>query len=345
MPEADIVTWLAEASDEYPRNTEGDVTVLSDGTLLACWTRFYGGSQDWAGAEIAARTSQDGGRTWSEPFVLQANVGLENVMSASFLRERASGDLMLFYLVKNSPRDLRCYCRRSADEGRTWSEPVLVTDGPGYHIVNNARVVQLSSGRIIVPASWVEDVFAPGAHIVSTAWYSDDSGRTWKRAADSVDVPKRGAMEPGVVELSDGRLLMIIRTQLGQIYKSYSFDEGESWSDAEPLGLRAPEAPSTIVRIPSTGELVIFYSDSLVEGADHGGPRCPLSVAISSDEGETWQKTADIETDCSFNYAYLSCTFHHDRALLTYYVGFRRPDGQWRFGQRFRSMPVDALRG
>ena len=33
-------------------------------------------------------------------------------------------------------------------------------------------------------------------------------------------------MEPGLVELRDGRVLQIIRTQLGRIYRSFSGDGG-----------------------------------------------------------------------------------------------------------------------
>lgn len=334
---------LAEATVEYPRNSEGDVIALKDGALLACWTRFYGGTEDSAAAHIAARISVDGGRTWDAPFVLQENIGRENVMSASLLRERSSHDILFFYLVKNSLSDLKLHCRRSCDEGKTWAAPVLVTLGDAYHVVNNARIVQLSSGRMLAPCAYAA-AGPPEWSFRTVIFYSDDGGRNWSRAAGQISAPKRGAMEPGVIELRDGRVLQIIRTQLGQIWKAYSEDRGLTWTQPEALGVPAPEAPSTISRIPMTGDLVLFYNPVVDPDHHHRGTRYPLSVAISRDEGLTWLRTVDLETHQTHEYAYLSCTFHADRALLTYYVGnMPLPSGPEGLSQKFVSLPISAL--
>lgn len=344
-PQGCFSVMLGEASPQYPRNSEGDVVALRDGRLLACWTRFYGGAEDDARAEIAARLSGDGGRTWGAPFVLQENVGTQNVMSASFLRERESGALLFFYGVKNSVSDMRFYCWRSNDEGESWDEPVLVTPGEAYFVINNARIVQLRSGRLLAPTGYCQEVWTAGEHFRTVMFYSDDAGRTWHRAPGEVDAPKRGAMEPGVVELRDGRVLQIIRTQMGEIWKSYSSDEGLTWDEPRSLGVVAPEAPSTIARIPTTGDLVLFHNPEAQVGTDHCGPRTPLSVSISHDEGETWQRTIDIETDRTKYYAYLSCTFWEGRALLTYYVSNMPYEGGVGLSQKFVSLPVEALYG
>ena len=33
---------IAQASDESPRNSEGDLVILKDGSILAAWSEFYG---------------------------------------------------------------------------------------------------------------------------------------------------------------------------------------------------------------------------------------------------------------------------------------------------------------
>jgi sialidase-1 len=153
-------------------------------------------------------------------------------------------------------------------------------------------------------------------------------------------------MEPGVIELRDGRILQIIRTQMAQIWKSYSSDGGLTWTDAEPMGVVAPEAPATIARIPTTGDLVLFYNpEADINNPDHCGLRCPLSVAISRDEGMTWRRTVDLETDRTHQYAYVSCTFHKGRALLTYYVYPVAVGGQNGLSQKLISVPIEALYG
>src|SRR6185436_7703685 len=138
-----------------------------------------------------------------------------------------------FYLVKNTDRDLRVFLRISTDEGAHFGEPILVTNLPGYHVLNNDRVSVLTSGRIVVPVASTEDVGKIN-HFVCSCFLSDDGGHTWKRSRDTVDYPQRGAMEPEVLELNDGKLLMHLRTQLGHIAVSESTDQGETWSAAKP---------------------------------------------------------------------------------------------------------------
>ena len=98
---------IAPATDQYPRNSEGDIAVLPDGRLLLAYTRVQGGSSDFDAAEIVGRYSSDRGRTWSPDVVLQGNDAGVNCMSPSLL-PLPEGDLLLFYLRKNSPTDLKC---------------------------------------------------------------------------------------------------------------------------------------------------------------------------------------------------------------------------------------------
>ncbi|MGD9497841.1 MAG: sialidase family protein [Armatimonadota bacterium] len=338
MPD-DFAMIVAPATPENPRNTEGDIVVLRDGRLLLAWSDFYAGEMpDAAPARISAMISDDGGRTWGERFTLQENIGGQNVMSVSLLRLQ-SGDILFFFLQKNSDTDLQALMRRSADDGRTWSEPVRCTDGAGYYVVNNARVIQLGSGRLVLPAAWYDDIRGEEASAVSQAWLSDDEGRTWRRSESEIRLPLRGAMEPGVVELRDGRILMIIRTQLGQIYRAFSADAGATWTEAEPMGIGAPVAPSTIARIPSTGDLLLIWNDCFRAGPDAPAVRTPLTAAISADEGATWRHVRDLETDPDRWYAYTSITFVGERVLLTYWVDehFSQPR---LLHLKLRSLPV-----
>ena len=336
-------TMLAAASPTHPRQTEGDVVVLKDGTLLAAWSDFSGRGEDHATAEISVAKSTDGGRTWTPPFTLQPNIGKQNVMSVSFLRSRSAREILFFFLVKNSASDLKVYVRRSSDEARTWSEPVVVTPGSGYHIMNNARVLQLRSGRILCPVCWCEDVSRRGSPLRNVMFFSDDGGRTWTRGRGLVDCPKRGAMEPGVVELKDGRVLQVIRTQMGQIWFSFSADAGDTWSEAVPSGIVAPESPSTIARLPGRGELLLIQNPSIERGISAIKSRTPLVARISGDEGKTWSNAKVIEPTPEFTHAYTSVTFDHGRALLTYWVA---PSTNWTpMSLKFKSIPLDWFRG
>ena len=328
------VSWFVFWADhERPRRGEGDILVLGDGRLLLAYTEFYGGYADHSPARIMATTSTDDGETWSEPKTLQENVGGCNVMSASLLRLRSEG-ITLFYLVKSHPRmDCKVYMRRSDDEAETWSEPLRVIGDEGYYVLNNARVIQTSTGRVIVPVSTYQNP-ETFSHWKSLIYYSDDECETWHKGGE-VKLPREvdsrvGLQEPGVIELRDGRLMMYMRTALGYVYQSHSEDWGETWSEPRSItDLKAPTSPTTMARIPKTGDLIAVWNDKgmfNLEGLGRTGAditdrefqrRTPLSIAISRDEGLTWRKTLNLETEEVCHYP--SIDFKDDQILITYY--------------------------
>ena len=328
------------ATADTPRMTEGSIVELRDGSLLFATTEFYEGDSDFSRARIVAKTSTDGGRTWGSRRVLQENTGKKNVMSVTLrylaAPVRPETPLGMFYLKKNSFSDLNVYLRVSRDHGQTFGEPILVTDVPGYHVLNNDRVTLLSTGRLLVPVASTADVRKVN-HFVSTCFWSDDMGQTWHQSTQGVDQPKRGAMEPEVVELTDGRVMMIVRNQLGTIGTAFSSDGGETFGEPSSLpGIQAPEAPATLRRIPATGDLLLVWNNTYSRGAGHGGKRTPLTAAISRDDGKTWQHVRNLETEPAEQYAYISLIFADGRALLSYYV-----NRGTRYTSRFRSVPVE----
>jgi len=294
------------------------------------YSKFTGGGKDNDGAHIAGKLSRDGGRTWSDDFLLQPNDADMNVMSSSLLRLE-SGKLLLGYLRKNSGDDCRVYFRLSSDEGKTWGEERLAQNSlknRGYHVQNNDRMIQLSTGRILSPVA----LNIPDWFLVCFVFYSDDEGKTWHRSRRFVQRPTMGgAGEPGVVELKDGRVMMVFRSYGGYVGRAYSNDGGVTWSEGEMIEqLAAPQSPQTVKRIPSTGDLLIVWNHNLEAPKSgiwqYGQPvpseaarrRLPLTSAISRDEGKTWQHLRNIEDGPSGGYAYTSMTFLGDDVLLTY---------------------------
>ncbi len=331
--DADVSTLVYQAKPEHPRYTEGSIVALNDGSLLFAVTEFHGSGSDFAQAHVVARQSTDGGRTWSASRVLQPNTGGMNVMSVT-LRRLADGSIGMVYLQKNSHSELTPYLRISTDEGATFGEPVKVSTAAGYHVVNNDRITALSTGRLLLPAASTPDV-ATNNHFQSHCFLSDDGGKTWRDSKGKVDADKRGAMEPEVIELKDGRIMMLVRTQLGYPGKAYSEDGGDTWGPMTSLGIQGPEAPTTLRRIPSTGDLLLIWNNTYAPGAGHGGKRTPLTAAISRDEGETWTVVGNLESDSSRTFSYISLIFVGDRAVMSYW-----DQGKGGYSCRFRSLPV-----
>ncbi len=314
-----------------PRNSEGDLIQLKDGRLLLVYTHFTGGGSDHATAHLAGRTSSDGGRTWTgEDTLILANEGGMNVMSVSLLRLQ-SGEIALLYLRKNSEKDCRPYLRLSTDEGNTWGEPVLCIAPTGYFVVNNDRLVQLRGGRLVIPAAMHtepgRDGLAPG---VALCFLSDDNGKTWRQSETVLHAPAgsaSGLQEPAVIELKDGRLMMLIRTDQGCQLRSWSADGGVTWSPVERTEILSPVSPATVKRIPKTGDLLLAWNDHRDIDAERRGRRTPFTVALSRDEGLTWERAKNLEDDPNGWYCYTAMEFVDDRVILAHCAGDRRTGG------------------
>ncbi len=334
---------------DAPRNSEGDIIKLSDGRLALVYTKFSGGTQDESEAHLAMRTSADGGKTWTTDTVALPNEGGRNVMSVSLVPSRDSG-IMLFYLRKDtSHTSCTMFVRRSYDDLKTLSEPVVVTTLPGYHVVNNDRVLRLKSGRLLVPSALHTDFettiskFSPKAAMI--VYYSDDDGRTWNKDSSPVPpLPERELVlqEPGLVELSDGTVLMYIRTGHGYQYFSESSDQGISWSKPMQSNLASPRSPATIERLPDTNKLVIIWNDHSGQHPYAEENRTPLCLAIVDEDDRTTPTSIVLEPDPNGWYCYTSMTFVEDRLILSYCAGQGRKDGLNRL--KVAELPLPALK-
>lgn len=316
---------LLPPSVNNPRNSEGDFLPLKNGILMFVYTRFTGGTADDSRAELAAIYSGDRGKTWSlryEP-VLE-NEGKKNVMSVSLLR-LPEGEIAMFYLRKNSASDCIPMMRLSTEEGRGWNDAVPCIEGEGYYVMNNDRAILLKSGRIVLPlARHAKDGEAYNRRGTFLCALSDNGGRTWRRSTSALEGPENGRtglQEPAVVELKDGRLMMLARTDQGCQYRSYSKDGGDTWSPAEPSDILSPVSPASIARIPSTGDLLLVWNDHEGVGEKHKGKRTPFRVAISKDEGKTWEKKKTLDDDPDGWYCYTAIEFVNERVLLAHCAG------------------------
>lgn len=314
-----------------PRNSEGDFVKLADGTLLFAWSRYYeagkieNSSWDNGGADIVVRRSSDDGDTWSQSDEILVKNDAMNVMSVSFLRLK-DGRIALFYIRKIDASISEILMRTSSDEAKTWSEAVNVTGGmpAGWYVLNNARVIQLKTGRVLAPLAIHPP--KPGGGVEAAAGLvcvrSDDGGATWQAGAVVETFDSSGervvTQEPGVVELKDGRVMMWARTDRGSQYAGYSSDGGVIWSAFAPTGLVGPRSPATVKRLKS-GDLVAVWNDHrLNPELVPRGRRAPLSVAASHDDGRTWPKSVAIEENLTDFLCYTAMYERNDGVLLAY---------------------------
>jgi sialidase-1 len=330
--EAIICKWTPET----PRHDHQLIFRLDDRRLMLVWSEYYanrpsmitrqpttrvGEAADNVPCRIAARISSDRCRTWSDQFILQDNIWKFNVKHPNLLRV-PSGEVLFFFVGWDSNEQRNVFMKRSKDNCESWSEMVRISH-PGWVCNNHGRILRLSTGRIILPAHTaakngvVGTPYSIDCQLHSFVYYSDDGFLTWKQSEDTMTAPGRGAHEPSIVELKDGRLMCILRTTTGHLYRSYSSDHGVHWTKPEPTHFPAPDAEPLIVRVPTTRDLMVMWNN--VESHSNW-PRTPLSVAISRDEGQTWGLYHDIDARPDRDAAYPFVFFQNDEVVVSYYT-------------------------
>ena len=306
------------------RGSAGDIALLNDGRLLLSYTDHCENTgENSVVGDIEGRVSQDQGKTWGEPFPLVARPKPERTdegyQHPSFLR-LANGQLLLSYIyfAGSLPRFAHTYYRRSTDDGETWGDQLIVTPHAGTNHVFNDKLIQLPSGRILAP--YEREIREEGGDhrgYVSAVFYSDDDGYSWQQSDNVVDTLPVEAQEPHVVPLRDGRVMMLCRTYSGCVVRSYSADEGVTWSQGEAvrsLTLSTNSSALNVKRIPATGDLILLRSTGTKDRL-----RTPFVSTISRDEGVTWIHQRSIGSDPDDDYGYPSLTFVDNMALISYH--------------------------
>ena len=314
-----IVT-LAASTPEFTRKGEGDVIELNDGRLMLVYMEFSGTGSDEAKTRFVSQESADRGKTWSGHRVIaQTEPGDMNVYSPNLIRSRDGGILLIFMRQhETSPPTSTHHAWKSTDEGRTFKPWSVFCKGTTYNVCN-AVVKRMKSGRLLLPVTFTHET---GPGYGGVVLLSDDDGLTWSEAKNRISLPMRGVMEPHVEQASDGRVLMIVRSQLGSIQMSESSDDGLTWTLPKSTGLKSPESCPELTRIPSTGDLLVVWNNSYdPKFFSHFGKRSPLTAAVSRDSGKTWQHLRDIETDPKRAFSNPGCRFLQDgTAILNYWT-------------------------
>jgi len=278
-----------------------------NGGLICVW---YGGSYESADDQVlfVSRRAK-GERTWSEAEVFVKGALMRPPGNAVVFRMNDQR-LGLLWGRMDASRPIRrgagwgaCQpmFRYSDDSGRTWTDDQEL-EGLFGCLPRNAPIT-LQDGTFAVPLSGHAGALH-GAFLLMT----DDAGATWRPSG----AVRRGS-QPTVIERDDGSLLALLRSR-PYILKSESADNGATWTEPEQTKLRCPSSGIAMRRL-GNGDLVLVYNDSSIA-------RTPLSITRSNDEGATWSKPLDLESNGG-EYSY-PCVIQTSDGLIHVTYTFRR---------------------
>jgi len=355
---------LLEKQDLFEEKKDGfrvyripGIIVTAKGAALAyCEARKYTGF-DWGEMEIHLRRSTDGGRTW-EPARQVAHLAPRSARNSVAVEKKSKKDIggpdeqTVHNAVAIADHDgtvhflycveyMRCFYQQSKDDGVTWSPPREITptfdafrrDWPWRVIATGpGHGIQLRTGRLIVPV-WVaaSQDSAHGNAIASTI-YSDNHGASWQRGKIAVpnDDITPGTSECIAVELSDGRVMLNVRTRAKQNRRVVTFspDGATSWTKPEfAPELLEPVCMAGLVKHPgapaSNNKPLLLFSNpnALVRADGLAGPgkrhdRRELTIKASFDDGRTWPVSRLLQPGAS---AYSDLAVLPDGTILCFY--------------------------
>lgn len=298
-----------------PQNHASNLLALPNGDLLCTW---FGGSQEgMADISIYLSRLKKGTNLWS-PAEKLSNDATRSEQNPMLFRAPDSTLWLLWTAQHSGNQDTAIVrYRQSHDDGNTWGDIHTLIDEAGTFIRH--PIVITENGNWLLPVfycvkkageKWV------GNHDYSAVKISSNQGKTWR----SIDVPNSlGCVHMNIVPLANQRLVALYRSRWADfIYRSISTDGANSWTPPETTNL--PNNNSSIQAIAlHDGRLALMFNFSSahnaterrtslydeIEDTDNpdaearilpnqrsafwGAPRAPMSLAISEDEGKTWQ--------------------------------------------------------
>jgi len=279
------------------------VLALDDGSFLAAW---FGGEKEGRDDVMIWLSKYENG-VWSTPCCMTDEEGIPHWNPV--LGFDKDGSVILYYKLGKKIWDWKTKVLTSKDGGKTWSKATELVQGDetgGRGPVKN-KAITLSNGKLLAPASterenWFcfVDLFDGEKWTKKEIPFKDEGENTVKM------------IQPTLWESEKGQVHALLRTNSGYIYRSDSQDFGETWCVAYKTDM--PNNNSGIDCVKTHDERLVLVCNP--NGKDWGA-RSPLSVYVSKDNGNSFEKAFDLETE-EGEFSYPAVISKDDKVYVTY---------------------------
>lgn len=327
-----INKWPSTSREIFPFQQQhvhgSSIVELPNGDLLSCW--FQGSGERQANdVRIMGARLKKGEDTWSEPFEMADTPGLPDCNPVLFLNRKGKLFLVWIAVLANRWEHSLLKLRTTTDYQENggprwqWQDNILLQPdssfsgdieqglkaierpaagwseyAPAYDkmIISAAKDAQKrtigwmtrikplleADGRIILP------LYSDGFNLGIMA-ISDDDGEHWLAGSPLVS---RGGIQPALAKRKDGTIVAMMRDNgdaPGRVQMSISQDRGQHWTPASKTNIPNPGSSVELLSLQD-GRWLLVCND-LEEG------RYQLSLYLSNDEGQDWQRIGTLASD------------------------------------------------
>ena len=299
------------------------------GTLLGVYDVRHNNSADLQEyVEIGLSRSTDGGQTWEKmriPMSFGEYGGLPKAQNGcgdpAILVDKQTGTIWIVAAWTHGMGWNRAWTNsmpgmdkehtaqlvmvKSEDDGRTWSEPINVTEqmkNPSWYFFfqGPGRGITMDDGTLVFASQYIGKDKIPNAGIM----YSKDHGKTWKVSKHA----RTNTTESQVAEIAPGVLMLNMRDNRGGSRAvSTTTDMGETWKEHESSRTALPESicMASLIHVKAKDnvlgkDILLFSNPNTTEG------RHSMTIKASLDGGYTWLPENQLLVDSGSSWGY-SC--------------------------------------
>lgn len=260
------------------------ITELDNGDLYVV---YYGGEGEYEGdtAVYGSRWSKATG-VWSRPGIIADTPGRSD--GNAVIWQAPDGVVWLFYVTNYGPTwsTSRIKYKVSRDGAQTWSDSDILAFELGSMV--RGRPIVLNNGDYLLGVyhETGEDRERTAADTCSYFFRYQPATRTWTETGRIKSA--NGNLQPAPVQITDDYLVAYCRpggdfepNPNRFVVRSESRDGGATWSEGKNSEFPNPNSAVDFIKL-ANGHLL------LVNNHTNTGDRMPLTVAISTDNDETY---------------------------------------------------------
>lgn len=302
--------FVFEENKKAPSCHASTVLLTDNGNILSAW---FAGEHEGANNVCIWYSIRNQEGIWSKPAIASSEDNIAHWNPV--LYKRKDGNIILYYKHGKTISEWITEYVISFDNGLTWSLPKILVpeDTSGGRGPVKNKCLRLTNGTLLAPASTEQNnKWIPFIDI------SYDDGITWNKQKN-MERPRYNGLkvnmiQPSLWQSSDEKVHCLMRSNMGALYRSDSVDNGITWN--KPYRTNIPNNNSGIdCQKDKQGRIWLVYNPISIPG----GPRSPLNLSLSEDNGKTFKDVLTLENGKGeFSYPAIISKENHLYITYTY---------------------------